>query len=147
MKTARLVALVLVVAAANLNAAVVRLGTDVVPTSQAVMLTVDPRQDDYTGSVKIDVEVKKPANQFRFHAEDLTITSLKLSGAEISFEKGEDATILVTAKEPLKPGKYVLTADFTNKFNRQAVGLYKMLTKDKEPYLFTQFQAIDARRA
>src|SRR5687767_10568025 len=147
MRPARALTLAFLFLASSLPAATVRLGTDVVPTFQSVTLTVDPRKDDYSGSVKIDLDVKGATSSFRFHAEDLTITSLKLSGAEVSFGKGDDGTVLVSAKEPLKQGKHVLTADFTNKFNRQAVGLYKMLTKDREPYLFTQFQAIDARRA
>ncbi len=147
MKSARFLALALLFLASNLTAATLRLGTDVVPTSQSIMLTVDPRKDDFTGSVKVDLDVKKATSSFRFHAEDLTITSLDLSGAEASFAKGEEGTVLVTTKAPLKPGKYVLNVSFDNKFNRQAVGLYKMLTKDKEPYLFTQMEAIDARRA
>ena len=147
MKSARFLVLAALVLASNLAAAPLRLGTDVVPTSQAVDLIVDPRKDDYTGSVTIDLDVRKAVTSFRFHAEDLTITSLKVSGVDVTFAKGEEGTVLATSKEPLKPGKHVLTAEFTAPFNRQAVGLYKMLTKDKEPYLFTQFQAIDARRA
>jgi alanyl aminopeptidase len=54
--------------------------------------------------------------------------------------------VLVTAGETLKPGRYTLAMDFAAKFNRQAVGLYKMVARG-EPYLFTQFEAIDARRA
>ena len=147
MKPARTLLLALLLVALDLTAQTVRLGNDVLPTSQTVTLDVDPRKDDYTGSVTVDLEVRKATTAFRFHSEDMTITSLKLNGADVTHAKGGDGTVLVTASEPLKPGKYVLTADFANKFNRQAVGLYKMLTKDKEPYLFTQFQAIDARRA
>ena len=148
MKPARFLALAFIVVASNLSAATLRLGTDVVPISQSVMLTVDPRKDDYSGSVTIDLEVKKATASFRFHAQDLTITSLTLSGAEVSFEAGAEGTVRVTSNAPLKSGgRHVLSVEFTNRFNRQAVGLYKMLTKDGEPYLFTQMEAIDARRA
>ena len=134
-----------------LAAETVRLGTDVVPTAQAVSLTVDPRKDDYSGSTRIALEVKKATSAFRIHAEDLTIASLALTkGAraiDATHAKGEDGTVLLTAAETLQPGSYELTIEFTNKYNRQAVGLYKMTTKDREPYLFTQLEAIDARRA
>ena len=152
MKQARLLAAAfLFLLTATLSAATVRLGNDVAPLSQSVSLAVDPRKDDYTGSVRVELEVKKATPVFRLHAEDLAITSMTLTKGsapiEVTHAKGEEGTVVVTAKEALAPGRYVLDAAFTNKFNRQAVGLYKMLTKDGEPYLFTQFQAIDARRA
>jgi alanyl aminopeptidase len=128
-----------------------RLGNDVAPRSQSVTLSVDPRTDDYTGSVLVELAAAKAASTFRFHAEDLTITALKLTkgsqAIDVTYAPDKDATVLVTAKEPLQPGSYQLAIEFTNKYNRQAVGLYKMSTKDGEPYLFTQFEAIDARRA
>jgi cytosol alanyl aminopeptidase len=128
-----------------------RLGNDVVPRSQAVSLSVDPRGDSYRGTTTLALDVKKATNAFRMHAADLTIDSVKLTkgGDEIAVTQaaGEDQTILVTAEKQLVPGSYALAISFTNKFNRQAVGLYKMEMKGGEPYLFTQFQAIDARRA
>ena len=152
MKTVRLLSLVLLVAFGGVLAAdLVRLGNDVVPTAEAVSLTADPRSDDYTGSVAIDLQVKKATPTFRFHAEDMTLASLKLTkggkAVDVTHAKDEDGTVLVTAAKPLQPGKYKLSIDFTNKYNRQAVGLYKMTVKDGTPYLFTQFEAIDARSA
>ena len=142
---------VLVLLTTALSAADARLGMDVVPTAESVKLSVDPRKDDYTGSVLVDLNVKKAVPSFRFHAQDLTIASLKLtkgkSVIDVTQAPDKDSTVVVTAKSALQPGKYTLAIDFTNKFNRQAVGLYKMKTKDGEPYLFTQFEAIDARRA
>ncbi len=132
------------------NAATVRLSKDVVPVSQSVMLNADPRREDFTGSTTIEVEVKKATRSFQFHAQDLDIRSLRLSKGQRPIDAmrkaGEESTVLVTAGETLQRGRYTLTMDFAAKFNRQAVGLYKMVAKG-EPYLFTQFQAIDARRA
>src|SRR6188474_1331835 len=152
MKTARLLSFVLLVAFGGVLAAdLVRLGNDVVPTAETVALSTDPRSDDYSGSVVIDLQVKKATPAFRFHAEDMTLASLKLtkgnSAVAVTHAKGDDGTMLVTASKPLQPGKYTLSIEFTNKYNRQAVGLYKMTVKDGTPYLFTQFEAIDARRA
>jgi len=141
----------LVLVTTALSAAELRLGTDVVPSAESVTLSVDPRRDDYTGSVVVDLTVKKATSSFRFHAQDLTITSLKLtkgkSAIDVTHAPDKDSTVLVTSRKALKPGKYSLAIDFTNAFNRKAVGLYKMSTRDGEPYLFTQFEAIDARRA
>ncbi|HEX6094870.1 MAG TPA: M1 family metallopeptidase, partial [Thermoanaerobaculia bacterium] len=129
----------------------VRLGDAVVPVSQSVQLTTDPRSETYTGSVTIELDVKQPASSFAIHAVDLTIDSLKLtrggSTIEATHAAGADGTVNVTPATPLTPGKHTLAIGFTNKYNRQAVGLYKMTLKNGEPYLYTQFEAIDARRA
>ncbi|HKR65833.1 MAG TPA: M1 family metallopeptidase, partial [Thermoanaerobaculia bacterium] len=145
-------AVLLLLLSASLAAEQVRLGTDVVPTTESVHLTVDPRKDDYTGNVSVHLQVKKATPTFRFHAQDLTIGTLELTDAnganvEVTQAPDKESTVLVTAAKPLAPGTYDLSIEFTTKFNRQAVGLYKMTTKDGEPYLFTQFEATDARRA
>ncbi|HVG23781.1 MAG TPA: M1 family metallopeptidase [Thermoanaerobaculia bacterium] len=130
----------------------VRLGTDVAPVRQSIRLELDPRLDTFRGSVDVELNVERPTRTFRFHAQDLSVVSLRLSKAErpidAAYSAGEGNTVNVTAGERLTPGAhYALHVDFTNKYNRQAVGLYKMTTKDAEPYLFSQFEAIDARRA
>jgi cytosol alanyl aminopeptidase len=144
-------ALLLLFLAPTLLGATVRLGSDVVPVTQQVTLTADPRSDSYRGSVSIELDVKKPARTFRFHAVDLSISSFKLTrgGAPIDavYSASDGGTMLVKVEKPLQPGRYSLAIDFRNKYNRQAVGLYKMTLKDGTPFLFTQFEAIDARRA
>ncbi len=141
----------LVLCAAFAVADTVRLGSDVLPTSESVSLVTDPAKDDYRGSVLVDLDVKKATSEFRFHSIDMALTSLTLakgeSAIDVTHAKGEDGTVVVTAAKLLQPGKYSLAIDFTNKYNRQAVGLYKMALKDGSPYLYTQFEAIDARRA
>ena len=78
MKISRLLAVAFLLVTSSVAAATVRLGGDVVPLSEAVALSVDPRKDDFTGSVKVELEVKKPTSTFRFHAEELTVTSMAL---------------------------------------------------------------------
>ncbi len=129
-----------------LHADVVRLGTDVVPKGERVELRTDPRGDSYSGSVFVDLDVKKPVSSFRLHANGIEIASAKVNGKSAKFESGEQAILVITPARPLKKGPATLQIDFTNEYNKQAVGLYKM-AKDGEPYLFTQFEAIDARKA
>lgn len=145
----RALSLLLLVLTPLAHAATIRLGDAVVPASQSVALTTDPRLDTYTGTVTIELDVKQPASSFLIHARDLTIESLQLTkkgnAIAATHEPGEDGTVEITAA--VTPGPHTLTISFSNKYNRQAVGLYKMTLKNGEPYLFTQFQAIDARRA
>ncbi len=130
MKIVRALSFLLLVATSVFAAEPVRLGNDVVPTAEAVTLTTDPRKDDYSGSVLIDLQVKKATPTFRFHAEDMTLTSLKLTkgtkAVDVTHAKGEDTTVLVTAAAPLQPGKYSLAIEFTSMYTRQAVGVYIM---------------------
>lgn len=141
----------LLVLAPLVQAATPRLGSDVVPITQSIALNVDPRSDTFAGSVDVALEVRKPTSEIRFHAVDLKITSLKLTkdgkAIETTYAPADGDITLVTTKTPLAPGSYSLAIEYTDVFNRQAVGLYKMTTKDGEPYLFSQFEAIDARRA
>ena len=143
--------LLLLLAVPSLSAATVRLGSDVIPASQSVTLRTDPRNETYSGSVGVELDVRRATSTFRFHAVDLAITSLRLSQGQrpidAAYSASEEGTVLVRTGERLVPGRYSLAIDFTNRFNRQAVGLYKMTLKDGSPFLFTQFQAIDARRA
>ena len=144
-------ALLLLALSPLLHAATVRLGDAVRPVAQSVALELDPRLDTFRGSVQVELDVTRPARTFRFHAQDLSITSLRLSkGArpiDAVYRAGEQQTVDVTAGEQLAKGRYTLDVTFNNRYNRQTVGLYKMTTKDGEPYLFTQFEAVDARRA
>ena len=131
------------------QAATVRLGNDVVPVRQSIVLEADPREDTFTGSTEIELEVKKATSAFRFHAEAMNIRSMRLLKGERPIDAvrkaGDDSTVTVTAGEKLQRGRYRLVIDYKTSFNRQAVGLYKMVAKG-EPYLFTQLEAIDARR-
>ena len=62
------------------SAAGQRLGTDVMPLSQTVRLVADARKPDYAGSVRVELEVRRPAAGFALHAEEMDIRRLALSG-------------------------------------------------------------------
>jgi alanyl aminopeptidase len=126
-----------------------RLGTDVVPFHQAVNLTIDPAGDDYSGSTQISLEVRAEAPEIRLHADGIEITSLRLGlGGEAlpATYSVEEDVLTVAPSSPLAPGKYSLLINFSNAFNTQAVGLYRMESEDLG-YAYTQFEATDARKA
>ena len=141
-----LLTLALTLTPALLAQTTIRLASDVEPLSQAVTLQLDPRLDRYAGNVVVDVQVRKPVRDIRLHAEGQSIQSVTIDGVAARFEHGEQAVLTVTTGSVLPVGRHKLAIVFTNEYNRQAVGLYKVV-KNGEPYLFTQFQAIDARKA
>ncbi len=128
----------------------VRLGTDVVPTSQSIRLRLDADRPDYSGTVAIELEVRVATDRFRFHSEGPELTRLVLRGPqgeiETVWEAESDELVAVETTAPLASGAYTLEIDFTNPFDTQAVSLYRM-EQDGTGYVFSQFQADDAREA
>ena len=129
-----------------------RLGREIVPTAQEIQLVVDADAVDYTGSTRIEMEAMGRVSRFRLHAEDMNLDSVVLealpSGGriDVAVEKGELGLVTLVPTSPLAPGRYALRIDFSNDFGTQAVGLYRM-EHDGHGYLFTQFEADDAREA
>ena len=131
----------------------VRMKTDVVvPLRQAVSLRLDPDRTDYTGSTRIEVEVKKNTREIRLHAEEMTISNVVLTppngGTPIPLTHRMDPryVLVVQAPSAIAPGRYTLSMDFANEFGTKAVGLYRM-TQGEDGYAFTQFEPDDAREA
>jgi alanyl aminopeptidase len=128
----------------------IRLDPRVAPTFQSIELEIDADRPDYRGSVRIELKVSEPTDRFRFHAQDQEFERVELTGAEgpiaLEIQRGDDGLVTAIAERPLTPGPHTLAIDFTHEFNTQAVGLYRMEYEERG-YLFTQFEAIEARRA
>jgi alanyl aminopeptidase len=119
------------------------------PTFEAVELFLDANRTDYTGTVKIELEVKFPTSTFEFHAEEMDFDRVVMKGHggkyDISFDVGDEGLVTATVDRELTKGKYTLEIDFSKDYNTQAVGLYRM-EHEGQGYLFTQFEAVDARK-
>jgi cytosol alanyl aminopeptidase len=128
-----------------------RLDPNVAPTTEAVELNLDSNQSDYTGSVKIQLHVAKTTREFLFHAEEMKLDKVELTGTDgpvaVTIATGGDrGTQKATATKDLVPGDYTLAINFSKPYNTKAVGLYKGMFEGKG-YLFTQFESLDARKA
>ncbi|OGF17284.1 MAG: hypothetical protein A2W00_14100 [Candidatus Eisenbacteria bacterium RBG_16_71_46] len=127
-----------------------RLGAQVVPTFQAIELQVNADRPDYRGSTRIELEVREPTSSFRFHAQGLKLERLALEAGgrpvRVTWELSTPSMVTVTASETLEPGPCVLSIDFSNAFDTRAAGLYRLETGG-HAYAFTQFEAVEARRA
>jgi len=145
--------------AATLGAEVLRLGTDVTPTFEAIELHLDADQTEYRGTATIELAVHKATRRVRFHARDMTLDRITLEGPQGAIEvhqrTGEEANaaqheqhiVGLSAAESLVPGAhYTLRIAFSNRFNTQALSLYRM-EQDGRGYLFTQFEDVEARGA
>ena len=127
-----------------------RLDPNVSPTSQAIELDINADKTKYTGKVLIELEVGSATSTFQFHAEEMNLDRVELTGVDgaigVEIELGERGLRSATAEREIKPGNYTLEIEFSKEFNTQALGLYRM-THEGKGYLFTQFEAVDARKA
>ena len=127
-----------------------RLSRDVVPIRQQIELKLDADQTGYTGSTSIELKVLEQTDAFRLHAEEMTLDSVALTGPSgpvaLTHEEGKIGLVTFKAAAPLAPGAYALAIKFSNEYGTKATGLYKVQS-DGQSYLFTQFEAEDAREA
>src|SRR5262245_59821015 len=105
--------------------AVPRLGREALPRSEAIELTVDPRQETYSGMVRIELELPAPTDSFRFHAQGLDLKKISLVGSRgpVSVTRREGPSGLQTLRttRPLAAGRYDLEIRFTNRFDARAL--------------------------
>jgi len=128
-----------------------RLDHAIVPTREEVRLVLDADRSDYTGSVNVALEAVKPSDVIRFHARALKVDAATLVGSAgavpvTSIEPVGDDQVRLHLASALKPGAYKLQLTFHNAYNTRAIALYKVVTGG-HGYLFTQFEANEAREA
>ncbi|WP_110457637.1 M1 family metallopeptidase [Shewanella algidipiscicola] len=119
------------------------------PISQAVQLSLDPARDDFSGSTQISLNVLNATKVLDINGLAYTASNVTLSGnkpCEMSATMLDTGIVKLSCPHTITPGEYTLSLDFTAPYNRQSVGLYKTIDGDL-PYLFTQFEMSDARRA
>jgi aminopeptidase N len=127
-----------------------RLSTAVAPVSQRIELQLDPSQPDYSGSTSIELQVGGTTDHLELNQVGLTMSRIELSsGGEsrvLQATDGEWDKSLLADGEPISPGSYTLTIDFSGTFSTDALGLYRV-TFEQNDYLFTQMEMMYARRA
>jgi alanyl aminopeptidase len=127
-----------------------RLPQNIIPSSQYIELTLDPEKDDYVGHTITQLNITQSTNKIALHGIDLQMKSIQLildgTTRELTAKKGEYDLIWLTDEQPIKAGNYQLKVEFSAKYSKDALGLYKTTYQDVN-YLFTQFEMLFARRA
>jgi cytosol alanyl aminopeptidase len=128
-----------------------RLPQDVRPERQVVELEVVPEHEGFTGRVIIQLrllatrgDVWVSSRGLQFSKGRLLVGGEALS-AHVEVDDGIGAARVVLPR-PVGPGPATLELAFSGSFNQQLAGLYRVKAADRW-YAFTQFEAIDARRA
>ena len=128
-----------------------RLGDEVQPVRYALDLTLVPERDHFSGVVDIEVALKARTSAIMLHADELAIESatLVVGGEEVAARPvllPPDVVGLVLA-HPVEPGSAHLRIAYRGALHAgESDGLYVDIDGG-ERYIYTQFEAIDARRA
>ncbi len=125
-----------------------RLPGDVRPTKAALELTIVPGNPTFTGRVHIDARVMRPTRVVWLHAAGLELAKTSLAGLPARVVPGgEDVIGLVSDRELLK-GELAIDITYTAAIdNVRSRGIYSVTEPGGDPYVYTFFEPIDARRA
>jgi aminopeptidase N len=129
----------------------------VIPTHYQISLTPDAAAASFGARAVVSINVARATNTITLNAADLKFAKVTLApaagGAEREATAAVDAdaqTATFTFAEPVAPGMYHLTMDYTGVIGTQAVGLFSLdyPGADGKPQraLYTQFENSDARR-
>ena len=122
------------------------------PVHYVLELKIDPSQLRFSGDVQIELELQAPTQIIWLHGRGLHVTTVELvlpdgerRHAEYQ-QRSPDGVVSVTVATPLPAGRMTLHIGYDAPFDEQLAGAYRVAVGN-EHYVFTQFQAIDARRA
>jgi cytosol alanyl aminopeptidase len=128
-----------------------RLPESVAPTSYRVELTLDPAKETFSGVVSIQLDVKQPVKAIWLNATDISVAdaSLNIGGQMLNAKAAASGVDFLELDFPseLPTSKGELTIHYTGKVRQQSSsGIFGMLDNGNK-YIYTQFEATDARAA
>ena len=127
-----------------------RLPRNFMPTGYKARLAIDPKLADFAGTIDVAGTISERSSVIWLHGKDLTIKSsvARKDGVEVALaitKVGEDL-LQIRAKTPLDAGAWTLSIDYSGKYDVvSTVGAFKQTVADHS-YVFTQLEAIYARR-
>lgn len=122
------------------------------PLRYALDLRIIPQDDHFSGTASIEIEVDLHTRFIWLHGRDLVVSRIEARKPDGSFitAKWEQVTdggiVRVTFDSALAPGSLLLQIEYEAPYSKNPDGLYKVIV-DGKPMVFSQFSAIDARRA
>ena len=129
-----------------------RLPEGVSPVRYQLALTVDPAKPEFSGRADIDITVAAPTTTIWLHGLGLQVQEVSVTSGghrigaryeEVDHETGVARVILAAA---VPAGSAALHFRYRAPFQTSPQGLYRTRAGNRW-YAFTQFEAIDARRA
>ncbi|MBS0379962.1 MAG: M1 family metallopeptidase [Proteobacteria bacterium] len=129
-----------------------RLPDTVTPSHYRLALTIDPRKDQFEGATTIDIDLHAATSVIWLHGLGLKVKTATIEAnshtitAKYEEVDHDTGVAKLTAAAPVPAGQAVLKIEYSAPFQDSPQGLYRNKIGD-DWYAFTQFEAIDARRA
>jgi len=128
-----------------------RLPQDTRPKAYRVDLVLDPRRDNFTGKVEIDIQMDKPSDRIWIHGKNLTMNAISAvlpDGKEVPAKYKEvldSGVAQVLFDQALPAGPFTLKMDYSAAFDRNLAGLFKVEEKG-DAYVLAKSESIQARK-
>ena len=124
-----------------------RLDDSVRPMHYGVELTLVPDQDSFSGKALIDVTLATPKSVIWLNALNQTITEAGSEKQKGEVINGNPGFIGLKFQQPLPAGRAQLHFTYSGRISRKTSAGVFQLPEGKDWYIYTQFEATDARRA
>ncbi len=122
-----------------------RLPTHVRPTRYQVDLTTDPDRTEFSGSVRIHLDVQSETDVVEMHSRDLTLDQAQIGQNKLGIELDPTRQIVrFRSPEKLPKGAAVLSVAFKGALSPSMHGIY-LATDGSSRAVCTQCEATDAR--
>ena len=126
---------------------VLHLPRDVRPLRYSLSMRIVPTEPRFSGEAGIEVDLERPRSTIWLHGRGLHVTSARVDDLSARYEQvNAEGLARIVLEQPRGPGKATLHLSWDGEFDPQIVGLY-VAHEAGERYAYTQFEAVDARRA
>jgi peptidase M1-like protein/ERAP1-like protein len=127
-----------------------RLPRNFLPASYTARLAIDPARSAFDGAIAIDGNVSARSSVIWLHGHHLTIRRARARRGAIEIALTAtphgDELLELRAARPLDAGAWTLAIDYTGEYDElNTAGAFKQ-TVNGAPYIYSQFEAIYARR-
>jgi alanyl aminopeptidase len=124
-----------------------RLDQEIRPTRYAAELTAVPASASFSGVIDIDVALAKPASVVWLNGAELSIRQATINAVPAAVETSGGDFIALRPATELPAGPARIHIVYQGKISAtSSAGIFQG-EDDGTPYLFTQFESFDARRA
>jgi aminopeptidase N len=121
------------------------------PQAYRLNLLLDPRRDDFSGDVEIDIQLDRPTNRIWLHGKSLQVVeagAILSEGQDVTAEYEEiqeSGVALLSFADELPAGTITLRLKYSADFNRNLAGLFKV-EEQGESYVLAKSESIQARK-
>lgn len=133
-----------------------RLSQFVIPSHYDISLEPDLERGLFSGSEKIEINLRQPVKTIDLNSLDLKVTTCKLTASDGKIYKGtikvnpQAQRVQLTFPQAINPGKCTLHLTFSGILKDHLRGLYRSTYKDEQGNIHqmavTQMEPTDARR-